>query len=100
MICFTGWLLGGPVSVVIYTSTFECTGYINLKHEYPRLSSRHRNMRDVIHAGHEDLQLFFVQYSLIKSAPFSATIMTGAFVLPLTSVGIIEASTTLNPLMP
>ena len=37
------------------------------------------------------------QSSLIRSAAFSATMMVGAFVLPLGTVGNTEASTTLRP---
>ncbi len=36
----------------------------------------------------------------IKRAPFSAIITVGAFVLPEVMVGIMEASMTLNPLIP
>lgn len=40
------------------------------------------------------------QSSLIISAPFSPIIIVGALVLPLTIVGIIDASITLKPDMP
>ena len=42
----------------------------------------------------------FNQSSLIKSAPFSPIIIAAAFVFPDTTVGIIEASTTLKFFIP
>ena len=43
---------------------------------------------------------FTVVFPLIRSAPFSPIMILGAFVLPAITVGMIEASTTLNPSIP
>ena len=59
-----------------------------------------RNQLRVEDAGITHLASPFITSDLIISAAFSAIIMVGALVLPDTSVGMTEASTTRRPLIP
>ena len=46
------------------------------------------------------LARFTVVFALIRSAPFSPIMILGALVLPAITVGMIDATTTLNPSIP